>query len=69
MTPDEANDVRHEKRRKLLDTAREERLRAMREAEPDPVQDSKEDKEKWGDDDEEVKLYDHPLSSRIEAKS
>lgn len=55
--PHEIEERRHEKRRKLFDFAREERLRALKDSDPDPVRDCEEDKEKWGDDSEEVRLF------------
>ncbi|KIJ26818.1 hypothetical protein M422DRAFT_785124 [Sphaerobolus stellatus SS14] len=64
MDPGEAEDLRHEKRRKLLDTAREERLRALREAEPDPIHDFENEKDKWGDDDEEPEATTRTLMER-----
>ena len=54
FSPKEIEDLQREKRRKLIDSGRETRLRAMREADPDPARDFIEAKELWGGDDEEA---------------
>ncbi|KAJ7747643.1 hypothetical protein DFH07DRAFT_575957 [Mycena maculata] len=48
FSPDEAEDYRQEKRRRLMDQAREERLRARRAEDGDP-----EEEDVWGGSDEE----------------
>jgi len=51
FAPVEAEDYRREKRRRMIDRNREERLKAMREDEGDTTN---EDAEVWGGSDEEV---------------
>ena len=53
FTPDEAEDFRREKRRRLLDNAREERLKARME-EDGVDEEPKEEEDVWGGSDEEV---------------
>lgn len=48
FSPDEAEDYRREKRRRLIDQGREARLRALRAEEG-------EEEEQWGGSDEEVR--------------
>ena len=52
FSPDEAEDYHREKRRRLIDQSREERLRALH-AESDDVGDDHDD-DPWGGSDEEV---------------
>ena len=51
---DEAEDYHREKRRRLIDQGREERLRALRDA--DDEEETREEDE-WGGSDEEVRVY------------
>ena len=53
FTPDETEDFRREKRRRLLEQTREERLRAR--MEEDHVEDVEEE-DVWGGSDEEVRV-------------
>lgn len=50
FSPDEAEDYRREKRRRIIDQSRKTRLKALRDADPD----GEPDKEIWGGSDEEV---------------
>ena len=52
FSPDEVEDYRREKRRRLLDQGREARLRALRDEEPGDEQPAE---EQWGGSDEEVR--------------
>jgi hypothetical protein len=54
FSPREIEDLQREKRRRLINSGREARLRAIRESDPDPARDFIEAKEFWGGDDEEV---------------
>jgi len=60
----EIEEYRSAKRRKLADSGRQERLRALREADPDPVLDFERDREQWGDDDEEPDIAQSTLMDR-----
>lgn len=52
--PDEVEDYHREKRRRMIDQGREERLRALRAEEGE---DDEEEEEQWGGSDEEVCHY------------
>jgi hypothetical protein len=60
FSPEEAEDFRREKRRRLLDQNREQRLRARR-LEDGESSDIKKDEEIWGGSDEEVCFLALPL--------
>ncbi len=53
LSPEEANDFRNEKRRRLLEQAHEERVKARLEEEKVEAQDTADD-DPWGGSDEEV---------------
>ncbi|KAF8576737.1 hypothetical protein K439DRAFT_1664504 [Ramaria rubella] len=61
FTPGEIEDLRREKRRKLMEAGREERLRAMQKLDPDPVRDGR---EVWGGDEEEPDAPQRSLMER-----
>jgi hypothetical protein len=50
FSPEEAEDYRREKRRRIIDQNRETRLKALRDADPD----GEPEEEVWGGSDEEV---------------
>ncbi|KAF8509753.1 hypothetical protein BU17DRAFT_98632 [Hysterangium stoloniferum] len=64
FTPAEIEEYHSAKRRKLADAGRQERLRALRKADPDPVLDFEQDREQWGDDDEEPDVAQSTLMER-----
>jgi hypothetical protein len=58
FSPDEVEDYRREKRRRLIDRGREERLKAL------AAEEGEEDSDPWGGSDEEV-LYHIPSKSHF----
>ena len=60
FTPDETEDFRKEKRRKLLEQTREQRLKARMEEDHVDDEENQEEEDVWGGSDEEVR--DHIFS-------
>ena len=56
FTPDETEDFRKEKRRRLLEQTREERLKARMEEDQVEDEENQEEEDVWGDSDEEVSV-------------
>jgi hypothetical protein len=54
LSPSEVEDYRRDKRRKLIDSYREERVRARRAEDGDEEEEEEEEREVWGGSDEEV---------------
>ena len=57
FTPDETEDFRREKRRRLIEQTREERLKARMEEDHMEDEEIQEDEDVWGGSDEEVSVF------------
>ena len=66
FTPDETEDFRREKRRRLLERTREERLKARMEEDHIEGMENREEEDVWGGSDEEVSVSFLVIQKRFE---